>query len=140
MVVLDTDCLTLLERDDGASLGLQLRLARVPLQEIVTTIVSYEEQTRGWLAYAAQARTLDQQVHAYRLLRSHVETFRRIPLLDFDERAAAAFARLQAARIRIGTMDLKIASIALANDATLLSRNLRDFEKVPGLRVEDWTT
>ena len=42
------------------------------------------------------------------------------------------------ARIRIGTMDLKIAAIALANDAILLSRNLTDFSKVPALRVEDW--
>ena len=35
-------------------------------------------------------------------------------------------------------MDLKIASIVLVHDATLLSRNLRDFRQVPGLRVEDW--
>jgi tRNA(fMet)-specific endonuclease VapC len=35
-------------------------------------------------------------------------------------------------------MDLKIASIVLAHDATLLSRNLRDFQQVPNLRVEDW--
>ena len=40
--------------------------------------------------------------------------------------------------IRIGAMDLKIASIALANNATLLSRNLKDFGKVPDLKVEDW--
>jgi tRNA(fMet)-specific endonuclease VapC len=43
-------------------------------------------------------------------------------------------------KIRIGTMDLKIAAIALAHGATLLSRNLVDFKKVPGLTVEDWTT
>jgi tRNA(fMet)-specific endonuclease VapC len=36
-------------------------------------------------------------------------------------------------------MDLKIASIALANDATLLTRNTKDFEKVHALRIEDWT-
>jgi tRNA(fMet)-specific endonuclease VapC len=41
-------------------------------------------------------------------------------------------------KIRIGTMDLKIASICLAHDALLLSRNRVDFEKVPGLRVENW--
>jgi tRNA(fMet)-specific endonuclease VapC len=47
--------------------------------------------------------------------------------------------RLRQAGIRIGTMDLKIAAIALTHDAMLLSRNLSDFKKVPGLRVEDWT-
>jgi len=35
-------------------------------------------------------------------------------------------------------MDLKIASIALANDATLLTGNSNDFSNVPGLRIEDW--
>ena len=35
-------------------------------------------------------------------------------------------------------MDLKIASIALANDSTLLTRNTNDFQRVPGLRIEDW--
>ena len=36
-------------------------------------------------------------------------------------------------------MDLKIAAIVLANDATLLTRNLGDFRKVPDLKAEDWT-
>ena len=48
------------------------------------------------------------------------------------------FEQLQKQHIRIGTMDLKIAAIAIANNATLLSRNLKDFSKVPGLKVEDW--
>ena len=78
-------------------------------------------------------------MEAYRRLRVHIERFRNIPLVDFDEQAAAAFERLRQARLRIGAMDLKIAAIALANNATLLSRNLTDFERVPGLRVEDWT-
>jgi tRNA(fMet)-specific endonuclease VapC len=59
--------------------------------------------------------------------------------VDYDQREAVEFERLRQARIHIGTMDLKIAAIALANNATLLSRNLADFGKVPGLRVEDWT-
>jgi len=51
----------------------------------------------------------------------------------------AEFRKLQASRVRIGTMDLRIAAIAIANDATLLTRNLSDFGKVPGLRAEDWS-
>ena len=48
------------------------------------------------------------------------------------------FERLKSARLKMSTLDLKIASIALAYDATLLSRNLRDFRQVPALRVESW--
>jgi tRNA(fMet)-specific endonuclease VapC len=61
------------------------------------------------------------------------------PLLSFSDEAAAQFRRLWRTRLRVGTMDLKIAAIALANDATVLTRNLSDFGKVPGLRVEDWS-
>lgn len=60
-------------------------------------------------------------------------------LLDTDPISLLDRGGVWLTRPRIGTMDLKIAAIALANDATLLSRNLRDFGKVPGLRVEDWT-
>jgi tRNA(fMet)-specific endonuclease VapC len=60
-------------------------------------------------------------------------------ILSYDVRAHAIFQSLQAQKIRIGTQDLKIAAIALANDAVLLTRNRRDFEKVPNLLIEDWT-
>lgn len=56
----------------------------------------------------------------------------------FDEPAVDQFDQLRLAKIRLGTMDLKIAAIALVNQALLLSANRRDFEQVPGLRVENW--
>ena len=87
----------------------------------------------------AQANTPASQIEAYQKLRRFVEQFREIPLLDYDADAASQFEHLRRARVRIGTMDLKIASICLAHDATLLTRNLRDFNKVPGLRAEDWS-
>ena len=58
--------------------------------------------------------------------------------IPFDDRAASQFDALRSAKIRIGTMDLKIAAIALVNQSVLLSANIRDFEQVPGLRVENW--
>jgi tRNA(fMet)-specific endonuclease VapC len=140
MFVLDTDHMTLLEWGSGA-VGQRLheRIRALPEGEVVTTIITFEEQTRGWLAFQARARTLDQQVNAYRKLKRHLDTYLEIQVLEFDAEAAAEFERLKQARIRIGTMDLKIAAIALAHDATVLTRNLKDFTRVPGLRVEDWT-
>ena len=72
-------------------------------------------------------------------LKETLDCFSETTVLEFDEAAAAHFERLQQLRLRVGTMDLKIAAIALARDATVLSRNLKDFTRVPGLRVEDWT-
>lgn len=105
----------------------------------MTTIITFEEQMRGWLADVAKAHSPSQQLEAYRRLRRHLDRYRLIRVLDFDEQAIAEFQRLRKLRVRVGTMDLKIAAIALANDATLLSKNLVDFGKVPHLKVEDWS-
>jgi tRNA(fMet)-specific endonuclease VapC len=107
--------------------------------DVAVTFISFEEQTRGWLAFLARARSLTQQVEAYSRLRRMVDNYRTIPLIDFDRAAATEFQRLRSSRLRIGTMDLRIAAIALAQSATLVTRNRADFEKVPGLTVEDWT-
>jgi tRNA(fMet)-specific endonuclease VapC len=139
MLVLDTNYLSLLQWSDPS--GRQELLAKIRRnqdEEVVTTIVTYEEQTRGWMAVKASAKTVAQEIAAYSRLKRHLDDYRAILVLDFDERAAVEYQRLRKSRIRIGTMDLKIAAIVLAHDATLLSQNLADFRKVPGLRVVDW--
>lgn len=140
MVVLDTDHMSPLEWSDvGGSMPLRARLAALSPAEVATTIISYEEQTRGWMAYLARTRSLTHQVEVYRRLRRQLENYCRIPVLAFDEQAAATLQRLRCTRIRIGTMDLKIAAITLSHGAVLLSRNLADFRQIPDLQVEDWT-
>ncbi|MGC8641919.1 MAG: type II toxin-antitoxin system VapC family toxin [Isosphaeraceae bacterium] len=69
----------------------------------------------------------------------HLLSFRNILVLDFDEGAAVKYQQLRRSRLRVGTMDLKIAAIVLIHDATLLTRNPSDFRKVPDLKVADWT-
>jgi tRNA(fMet)-specific endonuclease VapC len=140
MFVLDTDHISLLEWGSGAA-GQRLheRVRALPEGEVVTTIITFEEQTRGWLAFQARARTLAQQVAAYRKLKRHLDVYLKIPVLEFDAEAAEEFQRLRRLRLRVGAMDLKIAAIALAHQATVLTRNRKDFSRVPGLRVDDWT-
>jgi tRNA(fMet)-specific endonuclease VapC len=140
VIVLDTDLLTIVQRANSPEYNrLVARLNAAPDQLIVTTIVSIEEQVRGWLAWIAQARSLEQQVEAYGRLHALFEDFQTRPVLAFDSLAAGEFQRLKRMKVRIGALDLRIASIALAHDGLLLSRNLRDFRKVPDLKVEDWT-
>jgi len=139
MYVLDTDHISLLDRGGTEGQHIRARLAQVPPDDVTASIVSYEEQIRGWMSVIAQARTAERQVPFYREMERLLRFYCITPLLPFDEKAAVEFERLRQARIRIGVMDLKIAAIARANNATLLSRNLADFGRVPGLHVEDWT-
>ncbi len=141
MYILDTDLISLLESVSTSpeAQRLRFRLARLKPEDHITTIITFEEQVRGWTAYLAQKRTLAQQVGAYRRLKNVLNRYLKLTVLEFDEAAAEEFERLQKTRIRIGTMDLKIAAIALAHHATLLTRNSKDFSKVPGLHIEDWS-
>jgi tRNA(fMet)-specific endonuclease VapC len=138
--LLDTDHVAILEQGRGREYDrVHSRLLALADRDVAVTIISFEEQTRGWLAYVARARSITKQVEAYARLRKMVENYRAIPLIDFDSSAAVEYQRLRASRLRVGTMDLKIAAITLAWGATLVTRNRTDFEKVPGLIVEDWT-
>jgi tRNA(fMet)-specific endonuclease VapC len=105
---------------------------------VVLSVVSVEEQLRAWLAQIRRVHDARKLVYPYDRLIRLIDTLRKWDIARWSEPATDVFQRLRSGRIRIGTQDLKIASIALANDALLLSANLRDFEKVPGLRVEDW--
>ena len=72
-------------------------------------------------------------------MQNSIDNYCRIPVLVFDAPPVVTFQRLRRTRLRMGTMDLRIAAIVLSREATLLSRNLADFARVPGLQVEDWT-
>ena len=102
------------------------------------SIVTIEEQLRGWLAYVAKAPAVEGAIKGYSKLREVIQRFSEINVLDFDSKAAKVFVELKSQGVRVGTMDLRIAAIAIANDLTLLTRNTIDFERVPNLRFEDW--
>lgn len=139
MVILDTDTLSILQRGEGSDfLRVDARL-KVCLEDVFVTIVSFEEQMRGWLAAANAAR--DPESYAIQLGRLNLLRidYQLRAVLLFDSKAVEQFKQLRAAKVRIDTMDLRIASVALANAATLVTRNRRDYSKVPGLTLEDWT-
>jgi len=138
VLVLDTDHLVEFDRGSDAGEILRQRLDSAD-EEITTTIISAEEQFRGWLAQIHRIRDPHQQVVAYERLQRRIEFFAAWEVLPWTEKAADILVDLRRQGIRIGTMDLKIAAIVLSHRATLLSRNLVDFTQVPGLSVEDWT-
>ena len=140
MILLDTDHISVLKYENHPrSLRLQERLnVASETEQIATTIISIEEQLRGLLARIHSEHRLEVQIECYEQLADLFEFFDRWDIIQFDSEAADELVLLRQNRIRVGAHDMKIASIALAQDALLLSANIRDFNRVPGLRVEDW--
>lgn len=139
MIILDTDHFNVLQIGKGMAYdALAARMDASPDQDFSTTVVTFEEHMRGWLAGIRRAREIADEVRPYDQLIKLVRFFQAWDILRFSERAASTFRELRQQRVRIGSLDLKIASIALEHGATLLSANARDFDHVPGLRVEDW--
>jgi len=143
VIVLDTQHLSQLQRASSASgARLSARLRALPVEEIRITIISPFEQIRECLGRinAVGARP-DEQIRPFeqfgRLLDFYA--FWQGRILPFDQAAASVMSHFTPHLIRqIGARDSRISAIALANQATLLSANLRDFRQVPGLHVEDW--
>lgn len=137
MLILDTNHLSEIDQDTPKGRVLRKRLED-SIEDHFLPIVVSEEILRGWLALLNKARTADEQVHAYSKFGRSLSELNKWTQLEWDHDTAAIFARLRSEGVRIATLDLRIASIALAYQATLLSRNLRDFHQVPGLHVENW--
>ncbi len=139
MIILDTDHVTVLRYPEHSQYGiLSANMQRSVDLHFAMTAITLEEQMRGWLAAIRRARRVHDQILYYTRLVSLVRFVSKWDILPFNEPAADRFEAFRKARIRIGTQDLKIASIALEQGALLLSANLCDFERVPGLRVENW--
>lgn len=137
MLVLDTDHFSEWER--GSTAGSRLRARLEPSRPaIAVSIVTVEEQTRGWLAEISRQRDLHRQIIPYAKLQRQIEAFADWIILPWDADSAKLFLNFRRQGVRIGTMDLKIACIALSHDVTLLTRNSADFHQVPGLRLDNW--
>lgn len=114
-------------------------VATSPADLGVTTII-LGEQVQGRLAVIRQARSQPDAARGYLRLRETVAFYQTIQLVDFTTAAIAHFEELRRQGVRIGTQDLRIAAITLAQGAILVSRNARDFAQVPGLTLEDWAS
>ncbi|HET6384892.1 MAG TPA: type II toxin-antitoxin system VapC family toxin [Armatimonadota bacterium] len=137
--LLDTDHMSILRRGGASAVCLEMRLSAISDEEIVTCVVVFEEQMRGWMAEIARMQTGTQLIVPYSSLATTLSIYCAMTVPPFDERAAAHFDELKRRHIRVGTQDLKIGAIALANDATLITRNTQDFGRIPDLRFEDWS-
>jgi tRNA(fMet)-specific endonuclease VapC len=135
--ILDTDHISLFQRGNPTVIS---KIQSISYQEIGITIVSYEEQIRGWLKIVSRSSSdFEQLTFGYGKLNETLDFYRTKTVLDFNAAAVTQFQQLLRQKIRVGTQDLRIASIALSVGGTVVTRNQRDFQRVPGLRIEDWS-
>lgn len=101
--------------------------------------MSFHEQVLGAHSFVNRAQANADIVRGYALLSEILKGFSTAPVLPFDSEAIAVFDTLRGQGVRVSTMDLRIAAIAISHNLVLLTRNASDFSKVLDLVTEDWT-
>jgi len=136
LFVLDTDILTHLERGEPNVIE---NIRRRSASELATTVITIEQKLAGWHAYIRQARNPRQIVYGYESLSQAVILLRPLRILTLTMAAYDRYLQLQSLKLGVGKADLKIAAIALENEGIVVTKNLRDFRRVPSLTSVDWT-
>ncbi len=137
MYLLDTDTLTHLHAGNANVID---RFESVDDVEVGITIITKVEILRGRIDYLLKAETSEQLLRAQELLFRTEALLNELLIVPIERSASMEFDRLRSVSKfrKIGRADLLIASITLANRATLVTRNLRHFKQIPGLKVENW--
>ena len=135
----DTNHISVWQRGEGAQYErLCSHLEKHHGDQIYVSIVSFHELVNGWNAFSTKKRNSDSLVRTYFEFEKILRDFSVMQLVSFDQKAAEVFDDLNQKSLRVGSMDLRIASIAIANQMTLVTQNSVDFERVPGLSIQDW--
>ena len=138
MIAFDTDVLT--EILLGNTTFVQ-RAAAIPEREQAVPVIVIEEIMRGRLNIIRQAeagRASISLARAYELFEDTFTDFQRLHILSYTLQAESLYQEWRQQGIRLATHDLRIAAICVVHAARLISRNRRDFERVPGLVTEFW--
>jgi tRNA(fMet)-specific endonuclease VapC len=107
--------------------------------QLAISVISVEEQLTGWQRALNQAKNDARREQVYLRMSSAVESLASWKVLPFTLTAMSRHGALLAQRLNVGSNDLKIAATAIEFSATVVTRNRRDFSRVPGLALEDWS-
>lgn len=134
--VLDTNSLTFLKYKHLRLLG---AVQRHDEDVIAVTTVNVDEYLTGWYSRYRKVRTAQQKATASSGLAEAILILRQFDIWPETETSLLQADRFVKSKLNIGKMDIRIATIALELDATVVTNNIRDFSRVPGLKVEDWS-
>lgn len=134
--LLDTTTLTLLQRNHHQ---VSAALTKHSGDTLGITTVNVEEVIGGWFALLRRAKTNPHEAQAAQSLADAMAFLARFPVFPVTEQALDRFDQLVRLKLNVGKMDLKIAAVALEHGVTVVTNNVRDFNRVPGLLWEDWS-
>ena len=134
--VLDTDILSLYQRNHAPVLN---AISAHATDQLSISTVSVEEQISGWSALARSARTSQRREQASLFIAALVRSWNRFALAPFTMQSMVRYDSILKLKLNVKHNDLRIAAIALELGATVVTRNIRDFGRVPGLSIEDWS-
>ena len=127
--------LSLYQRGD---LNVINRLSSANPQNLAVTVISLEEQMYGRLSEIKKATSAISLITAYSRLEITLDFYKNVRVMPFDQDAHKSFENLIRQKLRVGTQDLRIAAISLSVNGIVVTRNQKDFGKVPNLQVENW--
>ena len=137
-LVLDTNHFAELVHDTGCGVRLKQRCTK-QRAEVLTTVITAQEVCEGWSAFIRKQKAgSEKQLHGYAQFQHSLELLMELTLPPLMNKPPRFFRDLRKHLPQAGTQNLKIAAIDIAHDATVLTRNLDHFTKVPGLRVANW--
>jgi tRNA(fMet)-specific endonuclease VapC len=140
MYILDTDHLSLIQRGGAAGQRILSRAAGLKKDELFVTVISYEEQVKGWFKVLSGAKRREETAFGYLGLQQMSQDYCTIAILSFELAAIEQYEKLRVRYRRLGQNDLKIAAIAIQNNGTLLTCNHQDFGQIAELRSENWAS
>lgn len=134
--ILDTDTVSLFQHGHPKVCA---AVGNHATDNVAISVLTVEEQLSGWYKELRRAKTARALAATYQRMANTVRFYSVMPVFSFTEPAIARYDELARLKLRVAKTDLRIAAIALENDAVLVTRNLRDFKRIPSLILEDWS-
>jgi len=108
--------------------------------DLLTSIITIEEIQSGWFTALRRAKSDSQLAYVYERYTETANSLHLWPVETFGVSAISRFRSLQKLHLPIGGNDLRIAAIALESAAIVVTRNLSDFRRIPGIVAVDWAS
>lgn len=135
--LLDTDAFSLW-RAGNETLAMRLRPALAE-GAVAVSVIAVEEQLGGWFSLLRRANSPEREARIYAEISRSMALFALVPVLPLTETALVRFEALKRERLNIGAMDLRVTALALDRNLIVVTRNRRDYVRVSGVSLEDWT-